>query len=376
MAGAGSAHRKLVCDQSLPLPGDIIEGFAKDDADDMFVPVKAKSDLSSQLGKLNNQQVEVIWVKVRSWGDRAMKLQARIVQEKFSMAQPLHRRYTIRAVGDDRHVAVLGDLTLEQCTDLSQSVVNMDCWEFNKRGVKYDWKMKVGTYLPDQRSPVVRSILFMRLQYEYCIEATTARCMAWFSGAISSGIPLVFVNIETEQILTSDKTGREISWGRQQNAASSQIVQGTRLWLLPGAEEVPLEMIPRPGEEWFGINIKRTDEGFIYVYAITRGLAADRSGLRHLHEEAIANGYLLVISQLEGKSLMPTSGCSDGLILCCDHNEIRDTLSSAILEMDRIQLHVMSWPNQARLCNIQPILSAATFRPPRGCIDDFCPETC
>lgn len=107
----------------MPLPGDIIEGFAKDDADDMFVPVKAKSDLSSQLGKLNNQQVEVIWVKVRSWGDRAMKLQARIVQEKFSMAQPLHRRYTIRAVGDDRHVAVLGDLTLEQCTDLYGTLI-------------------------------------------------------------------------------------------------------------------------------------------------------------------------------------------------------------------------------------------------------------
>ncbi|XP_040996065.1 uncharacterized protein LOC121242239 [Juglans microcarpa x Juglans regia] len=348
MDGAGSAHRKLVCvkqvmqeapedwDPSLPLPGDIIEGFAKDDADDMFVPVKAKSDLSSQLGKLNNQQVEVIWVKVRR-GDRAMKLQARIVQEKFSMA--LHKRYTIRAVGDDRHVAVLGDLTLDQCTELyerSQSVVNLDCWEFNKRGVKYDWKMKVRTYLPDQRSPVVSSILFIRLQSEYCIEATTARCMAWFSAAISSGIPLVFVNIQTEQ---KDKTGREISWGRQQNATFAQKVHGIRLWFLPGIEEVPLELIPRPGEARFGMDIKRTEEGFIYVYAVTRGLAADRSGLRHLHEEAIANGYLLVISRLEGKSLMPTGASSDGLVLCCDHNEIRDTLSSAMLEMDRIQLH-------------------------------------
>lgn len=75
MASTESANRKLVCvkqvmqeapedwDQSLPLLRDIIEGLAKDDiANDMFVLIKAKSDLSSQLGKLNNQQVEVIWV--------------------------------------------------------------------------------------------------------------------------------------------------------------------------------------------------------------------------------------------------------------------------------------------------------------------------
>jgi hypothetical protein len=102
-------------DESMPLPGDVIEGFAKDDSDDFFVPAKAKSELSSQLSKIKQQEVK--WVKVRR-GDKAMKLRARIVQEKFSV---LHKKFTIRAAEDDRHVSVLGDLTAEQCRELQGS---------------------------------------------------------------------------------------------------------------------------------------------------------------------------------------------------------------------------------------------------------------
>lgn len=87
--------------------------------------------------------------------------------------------------------------------ELSRSLVNVEYRGYNKRGVKYDWKMKVGTYLPDQRCTIVSSILFMPLPGEKCTEATTARCMAWFSAAVASGVPLVFVNIQTEQIVSS-----------------------------------------------------------------------------------------------------------------------------------------------------------------------------
>lgn len=83
---------------------------------------------------------------------------------------------------------------------MSRSVVNSSYSEFSTRGVKYDWRAKVDAYLPDQRCTVVGSILFMPLQGERSIQPTTARCMAWFTAAVTSGVPLVFVNIQTEQI--------------------------------------------------------------------------------------------------------------------------------------------------------------------------------
>ena len=94
-------------------------------------------------------------------------------------------------------------IVLFDLAEMSRRVVNVDYRGFNKMGVKYDWRMKVGTYLPDQHFSVVSSILFMPLQCEYCIESTTTRCMAWFSAAVSSGAPLVFVNIQTEQNVIS-----------------------------------------------------------------------------------------------------------------------------------------------------------------------------
>ncbi|KAF9607542.1 hypothetical protein IFM89_036904 [Coptis chinensis] len=84
------------CDETMPLPGDIIEGVSEDVGEELFMPTKVRSELSSQLGKLN-RQVDSVWVKVRR-GDSTLKLQAIVVQERGSKLQ---RRYTIRAVDDD-----------------------------------------------------------------------------------------------------------------------------------------------------------------------------------------------------------------------------------------------------------------------------------
>lgn len=100
-------------DESMPLPGDIIEGIAGDAAANTFMPAKARSVLCSELGKFNRHS-DVIWLKVRR-GNNVLKLQACVVTEGCSKLQ---RRFTIRAASDERHVVALADLTYEQCTEL------------------------------------------------------------------------------------------------------------------------------------------------------------------------------------------------------------------------------------------------------------------
>lgn len=177
---------------------------------------------------------------------------------------------------------------------MSRRVVNSELKGFQRKGIKYDWKPKVGCYLPDQRSMVVSYILFMPLARQRGREAPTVRAMAWFSAAVSSGIPLVFINIQTDVIITSVsslvpiffKFCSQVKWswnpsdtvfakfmyicpfqgdesgdGRQQSINTTvNIVQGTRLWFLPCIQEVSLELIPEPGEVRFGMDIKRTEE--------------------------------------------------------------------------------------------------------------------
>ncbi|KAI4377520.1 hypothetical protein MLD38_015129 [Melastoma candidum] len=376
--------------ESMPLPGDIIEGYAEDDRYE-FIPTKCRSDFSMQLGKVG-RQVDGLWVKVRR-GNNVLKIRVGIVPIKGSL---MHRKFTIRAASDDRHVAILDDLDLEQCIELqgkpffqllfiltkstirrdvpaemSRKVLNLDTGGYRKKGMKYDWKTKIGTYLPDRKSSVISSILFMPLHGKHIgVEAITARCMVWLSAAISSGSPLVFVNVQTEQIVSS---GRSITMGKenstemqgqqQQQCQTLQVVQGVRLWFLPGVSEIQFELVPMPHETRFGMDIKLTEEGFICVFSVMRGLAADRAGLGSAHEEASGSGYLLVISRLEGKSLMPSHVCSEGLIHCCEQSEIREVLTSAIDRMEAVQVHIMGWPNQMR-SGSSPAKGMAALLPP------------
>ncbi|KAL8107136.1 hypothetical protein AgCh_023798 [Apium graveolens] len=182
---------------------------------------------------------------------------------------------------------------------MSRRVVNVKPIGFNQKGVKYDWKTKVGTYLPDRRSTVVSSIVFMSLATETCVEATTIRGMAWFTVAVSSGVPLLFISIQTEQSITSDNASaveKETIWGKQNYTATIQIMKGIRLWFLPGTEEKLVQLTPPHGELRFRMEIKQTEEGFIFFYGVTRGTAADRAGLRQLYEEARKPRHLVVIT--------------------------------------------------------------------------------
>lgn len=105
-------------------------------------------------------------------------------------------------------------------------------------------------------------------------------------------------------------------------------------------------------------------QGFICIYAVTRGTAADRAGLRQLSEQANKTGQLVVISRLEGKSLMPSQASSAGLLHCCDNADIKETLNSAMEDLDTIKLHIMSWPNKMLTDATPRAVGSANLRPP------------
>lgn len=99
------------------------------------------------------------------------------------------------------------------------------------------------------------------------------------------------------------------------------------------------------------------------IFAVTIGSAADRAGLRQLFENSIEMGHMVVISRLEGKNVMPTMVSSDGLLHCCNHDDIRDTLVGAVDQLESISLHIMSWPTTQNIHTTQPV-GAAALRPP------------
>ncbi|KAG8375726.1 hypothetical protein BUALT_Bualt10G0130400 [Buddleja alternifolia] len=334
-------------DESMPLPGDIIEGICEDGSDDSFVSAKARSELSSQLGRIN-RVAEYVWLKVRR-GENIVKLRVYVVPDRSVKMQ---KRFTVRASSDERHVAVLADMTFEECFELqemSRKVVNLDFKGIHRKGIKYDWKLKIGSYLPDQRSTVVSSILFMPLARERGTEAPTVRAMA--------------CSLLLSSFTSSLSKEKNQVTGKQNINTTLNIVQGIRLWFLPGVGEISLELFPEPGEARFGMDIKRTEEGFICINSVTNGTAAERAGLGHLFEQAKRNMQLLVISRLQGKSLMPSTVNSEGLIHCCYNADIKQELFSAMEKTDSIQLHIMSWPNDI-VAAAPPVSCAATLRPP------------
>ncbi|CAL9058937.1 unnamed protein product [Musa banksii] len=238
------------------------------------------------------------------------------------------------------------------CThaEMSRTVVNVDGIGFvRKKSVSYDWKKKVETYLPDRHSTLISSILFMPFPSERNFEATMTRSMAWFSSTVSSGAPLVFVNIQTEQIVSSSLSLSFSTLLQQQSpkhTSTVELLQAIRLWFLPGIAEVPVVLAPEEGERRFGMDIKRTEEGFICISSVFKGSAADRAGLGNLCGDASKTGHLVIVSRLQGKGVLPTEVSSDGRIVCCDHTSIKERLAAAIEEMEEVHLHIMRWPDQ------------------------------
>ncbi|KAF9619002.1 hypothetical protein IFM89_003905 [Coptis chinensis] len=96
-----------------------------------------------------------------------------------------------------------------------------------------------------------------------------------------------------------------MTWGRQQTFNTTiNIVQGVCLWFLPGVLEIPIMLTPEPGESRFGMDIKRTEEGFICIHTVAKGSAADRAGLRQLQRASKLAAHHCIRQQALGTQVL------------------------------------------------------------------------
>lgn len=178
--------------------------------------------------------------------------------------------------------------------------------------VSYPWEKKMKETLPAPSSSCFLSLLVLPKASDPSstsynpVEDTLARADAWLSSSQASGVPIVFVHIQTESLLTKVRNESNIisfavivsndaiqllfivfkisgetasttvnmgSLADLSNVANASlygfedyhgvdigVVRAVRLWYAPAEGEMAFEIEPREGDTKLGISISRTEE--------------------------------------------------------------------------------------------------------------------
>lgn len=239
------------------------------------------------------------------------------------------------------------------------------------------------TFLPVSGSAMVFSLLLMppsqspKARDVAGVEHTSARAIAWLSAAQASGVPITFVNIQTEPLFMQFAEGFQVPGYRQdpavigntgcyrlqvtppllaqsldkgpgnlytdREAMDVDVVRAIRLWYSPAAAELAIDLKPEENDSRLGVGISCTEEGFCHVSSVDPGTVADRAGLQTVFQAACAAGKLLVISRLGGEKITPWLVASSGSIRCYDTISLSNKLSLHRQTGQSIRLHVMVW---------------------------------
>ncbi|KAJ6392785.1 hypothetical protein OIU77_022300 [Salix suchowensis] len=119
------------------------------------------------------------------------------------------------------------------------------------------------------------------------LEDTLARAHAWLCASQVSGVPVVFMNIQTESLLTkisgetasstvnagslSDFSGLanvSLYGFEDYHGVDLGVVRAARLWYAPLCGEFAIEVRIKEDDTKLGFAISRTEEGFIYISSV------------------------------------------------------------------------------------------------------------
>jgi hypothetical protein len=183
------------------------------------------------------------------------------------------------------------------------------------------------------------------------LEDTLARADTWLLSSQVSGVPIVFMNVQTEALLTKISSETALStvntWARCLTSRSWRAQACTDSRTTTAAGEAALELRLRLGDTRLGFTISRTEEGFIYVSSVadegTPGVESARSGLRELHRAARRAFKLLVLSRVGGEKVLPWMVSTGGDVKCFDTVSLSQKLSLHRHALRPITLHFLMW---------------------------------
>ncbi|KAG8049513.1 hypothetical protein GUJ93_ZPchr0009g601 [Zizania palustris] len=234
------------------------------------------------------------------------------------------------------------------------------------------WEKKMKELLPVPAASSFLSLLLLpkaadgsHARYN-TLEDTLARADTWLASSQAAGVPVAFMNVQTEGLLTKisgEMALSTVNMGSLSDLASMGnaslygfedyhgldigVVRAVRLWYAPVAGELALEIRLQPGDTRLGFAISRTEEGFIYVSSVadesTPGVASTRSGLLELHRAARRASRLLVVSRVGGEKVLPWLVSTAGDVKCFDTVSLSQKLSLHRHALRPITLHFLMW---------------------------------
>ncbi|XP_010928848.1 uncharacterized protein [Elaeis guineensis] len=313
-----------------------------------------------------------VWAR-RGRGNDPAELQACIVPHPAAG----RRQYVLRSLHDPNYAVGFVDRSESECLAIqgsrsSRVACALDKAQLQDGYVSYPWEKKMRESMPIPNSSCFLSLLVLpkasdpsATRYN-SLEDTLARANSWLNSSQASGVPIAFMNIQTEALLTKisgETASSTVNMGsladlsnlanvslygfEDYHGVDIGVVRAVRLWYTPAAGEMAVEIRLQEGDTRLGFAISRTEEGFIYISSVTdddsTGVAATRSGLRELYREATRASKLLVIARLGNEKVLPWMVSTSGAIRCFDTVSLSQKLSLHRHALRPILLHVLMW---------------------------------
>ncbi|CAL5019228.1 unnamed protein product [Urochloa decumbens] len=292
------------------------------------------------------------------------------------------RQYVLRSIRDPNYAVGLVDRMESECIAIrgsrsSRVVCALSKAQLQDGYVSYPWEKKMREVLPIPNSSSFLSLLILptaldRAGSRYnCVEDTLARANAWMLSSQAAGVPIVFLNVQTEALLTkisgetASATVNAGSLADLPNLANASlygfedyhgvdigVVKAVRVWYTAEVVEMPVEITLEESDTKLGFAISRTEEGFIYISSVMedddeRRMPSTRSGLRDLYREAKRASKLLVISRVSNQKVLPWMVSTSGAIRCFDTVSLSQKLSLHRHALRPILLHVLMWDGES-----------------------------